>query len=85
MIFKKINKISIKLLLIFVRFYQYLISPFLKNNCRYLPTCSEYTIQSLNEHGIFKGLYFSIKRILNCHPFGGEGFDPVPQKEKKKI
>ena len=76
------SKIFIKI----IKFYQYIISPYLGNNCRYLPTCSEYFIDCLNEHGIFKGTLKGSKRILSCHPIkflgGGEGFDPVRKKNK---
>ena len=60
-------------------------SPILKSNCRYLPTCSEYSIESLKEHGIIRGVFLSIKRIMHCHPYGGDGYDPVPKKIKKEI
>ena len=78
------NTIVIMLILI-IKFYQLCISPILKTNCRYLPTCSEYALESLKEHGIIKGVYFSIKRISHCHPFGGHGYDPVPKKIKERI
>ena len=58
--------------------YQRLISPYLPSSCRYFPTCSEYSKQSIVKHGIFKGLLLSIKRILRCHPWGGSGEDLVP-------
>ena len=74
------------ILIKFIKAYKYLISPLLGNSCRYLPTCSEYSIDALKEYGFFKGLYMSIKRILSCHPIkflgGGEGFDPVKKKIK---
>ena len=78
----------IKLLMIkIIRFYQILISPYLGNNCRYLPTCSEYFIDSLNEYGVLKGCYKGIERILTCHPIkilgGGHGYDPVKKKNIK--
>ena len=66
-----------------IRLYQWFISPILKTNCRYLPTCSEYAILSLQEHGILKGLFLTFKRISSCPPFGGEGYDPVPKKIRK--
>ena len=60
----------------------------LGNSCRYLPTCSEYSIEALKTYGFFKGLIMTIKRILSCHPIkllgGGEGFDPVNKKNKIK-
>ena len=63
-----------------VRIYQYLISPLLPSACRYSPTCSHYTIEALKTHGLLKGRWLSLKRIASCHPWGGEGFDPVPKK-----
>ena len=78
---------SIKYILIkFIKLYKIFISPYLGNNCRYLPTCSEYFIDSLNEHGVFRGTLNGIKRILSCHPVkflgGSEGYDPVKKKGK---
>ena len=74
------------ILIKFIKTYKYLISPLLGNSCRYLPTCSEYSIDALKEYGFFKGLLISIKRILSCHPIkflgGGEGFDPVKKEMK---
>ena len=61
----------------FVKGYQYLISPLLGQNCRYTPTCSEYSIQAIEKYGIFKGFWLSIKRISKCHPWGGSGHDPL--------
>tara|TARA_B100001778_G_scaffold53144_1_gene40244 strand:- start:895 stop:1107 length:213 start_codon:yes stop_codon:yes gene_type:complete len=60
-----------------VKGYQYLISPLLGQNCRYTPTCSEYSIQAIEKYGIFKGFWLSIKRISKCHPWGGSGHDPL--------
>ena len=71
-----------------IKGYQFLISPLLGQSCRYLPTCSEYSIDALKTFGFFKGLLISAKRILSCHPIkilgGGEGFDPVNKKLKIK-
>jgi len=80
-------KIFSLLLIKIIKFYRYFISPFIGNNCRYLPTCSEYFIQSLETLGFFKGTFNGIKRILTCHPIkilgGGEGFDPVENDKKE--
>ena len=69
-----------------IKIYKIFVSPYLGNNCRYLPTCSEYFIESLEEKGLLKGTAKGIKRILSCHPIkflgGGEGFDPVKKKNK---
>ena len=75
-----------KILIKVITLYKLVISPYLGNNCRYLPTCSEYFIDSLNEYGVLKGILNGTKRILKCHPIkilgGGEGFDPVKKKGK---
>ena len=63
--------------IVLVKGYQYLISPLLGQNCRYTPTCSEYSIQAIEKYGIFKGIWLSIKRISKCHPWGGSGHDPL--------
>ena len=77
-----------KLLIKIIKGYKYLISPLLGHSCRYLPTCSEYSIDALKEFGFVKGLFMSIRRILSCHPIkflgGGEGFDPVKKEIKIK-
>tara|TARA_B100000965_G_C19092709_1_gene541333 strand:- start:135 stop:374 length:240 start_codon:yes stop_codon:yes gene_type:complete len=74
-------KIITLTLIFFIKIYKILLSPLLGNNCRYLPTCSEYFIDSLNEYGLFKGFILGTKRILSCHPIkilgGGDGYDPV--------
>ena len=80
--------IATNILIKIIKGYKFLISPLLGNSCRYLPTCSEYSIEALKNYGFFKGTYMSIKRILSCHPIkflgGGEGFDPVNKKMKVK-
>ena len=63
--------------IIIIKFYQFIISPFLGLNCRFNPTCSNYSINSLKKHGLIVGLYYSILRISKCHPWGGSGHDPV--------
>jgi len=67
-----------------IKCYRYLVSPLLGQSCRYLPTCSEYSIEALKTYGFFKGLFLSIKRILSCHPWGQGGFDPVKKEMKVK-
>ena len=62
-----------------IKFYKLLISPLLPASCRYYPTCSVYSIQAIRKFGIIKGGYLAVKRILSCNPFGGYGFDPVPE------
>ncbi|HHX32308.1 MAG TPA: membrane protein insertion efficiency factor YidD [Bacteroidales bacterium] len=72
------------LLLIPVYVYRGAISPLLPPSCRYTPTCSRYTIEALKRHGPLKGSYLSAKRILSCNPWGGSGYDPVPEHTKRK-
>ena len=77
-----------KILIKFIKFYKFLISPVLGNSCRYFPTCSDYSIEALKTFGFIKGTFLIIKRIFSCHPIkflgGGEGFDPVIKKIKVK-
>lgn len=65
------------------KLYYYLASPFLGNRCRYAPSCSEYANQALETHGVIKGLWLTARRLGRCHPWGGSGFDPVPECEQK--
>ncbi|MGB5317336.1 MAG: membrane protein insertion efficiency factor YidD [Robiginitalea sp.] len=65
-----------------IRGYQKYISPLTPPSCRYLPTCSQYSIEALQKHGLRKGGWLAIKRIGSCHPWGGSGYDPVPGKEE---
>ena len=76
--------ISTYILIKIIKCYQFLISPLLGNSCRYVPSCSDYSIQSLKTFGFFKGLYLSLKRILSCHPWSDGGFDPVKKQFKVK-
>ena len=78
----------VQILIKLIKGYRFIASPLLGHSCRYLPTCSEYSIEALQSYGFFKGIYMSVKRILSCHPIkflgGGEGFDPVNKKIKIK-
>ncbi|MBA3012868.1 MAG: membrane protein insertion efficiency factor YidD [Proteobacteria bacterium] len=67
-----------QLLLIFIKFYQFFISPLTGRNCRYYPTCSAYAFEAVAKHGSLKGIALAVKRILRCHPFHAGGYDPVP-------
>ena len=73
-----------KLAIFIIKLYKLFISPYMGHNCRYLPTCSDYFIDSINHLGVTKGIIKGIKRLLSCHPIkllgGGEGFDPVKKK-----
>ena len=77
---KVFQQILILPFVLLVRIYQLMISPWLGRNCRFSPTCSSYMLEALRTHGLIKGLYLGIKRILRCHPWGGSGYDPVPKK-----
>ena len=75
-------------LILIIKFYKFFISPFLQSNCRYLPTCSEYFIDSIKLNGSIRGSYLGLKRILSCHPIkflgGKSGYDPAPNLKKEK-
>jgi putative membrane protein insertion efficiency factor len=67
-----------------VRGYQLLISPLLAPSCRYLPSCSDYAIEALARHGALRGSVLALRRLCRCHPWGGSGYDPVPQCKSTK-
>lgn len=73
-----------QILLAPVYFYRFAISPLLPPSCRYTPTCSQYAIEALKKHGPIKGSFLAAKRILSCNPWGGSGYDPVPEPTLKK-
>ena len=62
-----------------IKLYQYAISPFLGSNCRFMPTCSAYTIEAIQNFGIVKGIWLGMKRILRCRPGCSCGIDPLPK------
>lgn len=66
------------LLLALIRTYQLTLSALMGRRCRYLPTCSEYASDAIHKHGVWHGSLLAIARISRCHPWGGSGFDPVP-------
>jgi len=85
-----IRKIVVTILIVPIKIYQYTISPFTPVSCRHVPTCSQYAIEALRVHGVFKGLYLAIGRVLRCHPWGTHGYDPVPpsktrNRKRKKL
>ena len=77
---KLLKQILIFPLIALVKIYQWIISPILPASCRYTPTCSNYMIEALKIWGPLKGTYLGVKRIASCHPWGGQGYDPVPKK-----
>lgn len=74
----RISKVLSFPFILLIRIYQWLVSPFLPNACRYTPTCSQYGIEAIKKYGVIKGGWLTLKRISSCHPWGGHGHDPVP-------
>lgn len=72
------NKTLARPLIWLVKGYQRYISPLTPPTCRYSPTCSQYTVEALQKHGLLKGGWLALKRIASCNPWGGSGYDPVP-------
>ncbi|MGN0234528.1 MAG: membrane protein insertion efficiency factor YidD [Bacteroidaceae bacterium] len=75
------SKISQALAWVFtlpILFYRHYISPLTPPSCRFTPTCSQYAIEALRRHGVLRGSWLTIRRLLRCHPWGGSGYDPVP-------
>ncbi|MCE2951803.1 MAG: membrane protein insertion efficiency factor YidD [Alphaproteobacteria bacterium] len=64
--------------MLLISLYQKLLSPLLGHRCRFYPSCSSYMQEALQQHGALRGLALGIKRLSSCHPWGREGFDPVP-------
>ncbi len=62
-----------------IRLYQWTLSPWVGRGCRFIPTCSNYGLEAIERHGSLKGCYLILRRLLRCHPFGGSGYDPVPE------
>ena len=65
-----------------IQLYRWFLSPFLGRHCRFQPTCSAYALEAIEMHGIVRGYGLALKRIGRCHPFGGEGYDPVPEARR---
>jgi len=61
-----------------VRAYQYAVSPLLGSHCRFHPSCSTYCLEAVERHGVLRGAWLAVKRLLRCHPLHSGGFDPVP-------
>lgn len=73
--------LSVRLGLLLVRGYQLLLSPFAGGACRFQPSCSEYAMEAITEHGLMRGSWLAIRRVGRCHPFSQPGFDPVPRRK----
>jgi len=78
-LFFKFKRKIVSLIGLFIKTYQYSLSPFLGENCRHYPSCSNYSLESFNKHGLLKGMLLSFFRLLRCNPWGLGGFDPVPE------
>lgn len=76
----KIKNLTLYSFLSLIKIYQYLLSPFLGQCCRFYPSCSSYTTDAIKQHGFLNGIFLSLKRIIRCHPWCKGGFDPVPEK-----
>jgi putative membrane protein insertion efficiency factor len=79
-----LQRVALALLLGLIRLYQLLLSPWLGGQCRYLPTCSVYADEALRRFGIARGVVLIFGRLGRCHPWGGSGYDPVPEHEKRE-
>lgn len=82
--FNAITKTSKNSLILLIKLYRYFLSPLLGPRCRFFPSCSEYAETALCNHGVFKGLFLSLRRLLRCHPFNPGGYDPVPTLNKDR-
>jgi len=74
-----LQRLTVLVLQGLIRVYQILLSPLLPPSCRYLPSCSDYTIEAIGRHGAIVGVGLAVRRLARCHPWGGSGYDPVPE------
>lgn len=73
-----------KLLIALIKVYRLLLSPWLGQQCRFHPTCSQYALQAIEKHGPYRGGWLSLKRLASCHPWHAGGIDPVPESHTHK-
>ncbi len=78
------EKFTVRVLVSLVKLYQKTVSPLLPQTCRFYPSCSAYSIESLREHGALKGTWMTLRRILRCHPLSAGGYDPVRKKSDER-
>ncbi len=67
-----------KTVIFIIRLYQYTLSPYIAQSCRYTPTCSQYSIEAIQRFGVIKGFWLGLRRVGRCHPWHHGGYDPVP-------
>lgn len=72
--------LSVRGVIVLIRAYQLLLSPFAGGACRFEPSCSAYAVTAVETHGVWRGLRLALRRVASCHPLGRSGFDPVPPK-----
>jgi uncharacterized protein len=77
---KRLQRPTVLLLQGLIRIYQLLLSPLLPPSCRYLPSCSDYAAEAIGRHGAAVGVGLAARRLARCHPWGGSGYDPVPER-----
>jgi putative membrane protein insertion efficiency factor len=70
-----------RLLIWLIKGYRYVLSPYLGSHCRFIPSCSAYTLEAVETHGAMRGLWLGLRRLGRCHPFSPGGYDPVPRTE----
>ncbi|MCB5189043.1 membrane protein insertion efficiency factor YidD [Methylobacillus caricis] len=71
-------KLFSSVLIVLIRIYQWTLSPFIGQSCRFSPTCSQYAIEAIQKHGALRGAFYTIRRLSRCHPWHAGGHDPVP-------
>lgn len=67
-----------------IRFYQRFVSPWTPASCRFRPTCSAFAVEAIETHGVLRGGWLALRRLLRCHPFSEPGFDPVPPRTPRR-
>jgi putative membrane protein insertion efficiency factor len=78
----KVKQCAKQIAVVPIKLYRMIVSPYLGNCCRFHPSCSVYAEEAINTHGVVKGCYLTLRRLLKCHPFHKGGFDPVPCQQR---